>query len=96
MQDILTMLTALASVLVACRAEEIPEDGQWSKVNGVFEKESTPWIDPETPQDLRKAMRKDPYYQCWAALRRNTMEQRQQSGLQQQPYGNVLHRRGAY
>lgn len=36
--------------------------------------------DPETPQDLRKAMRKDPYYQCWAALRRNTMEQRQQSG----------------
>lgn len=36
--------------------------------------------DPETRQDLRKAMRKDPYYQFWAALRRNTMEQRQQSG----------------
>ena len=33
-----------------------------------------------TRQQVRKAMRKDPYYQCWAALRRNTMEQRQQAG----------------
>ena len=36
--------------------------------------------DLETRQQVRDAMRQDPYYQCWAALRRNTMEQRQQAG----------------
>jgi len=34
----------------------------------------------ETRQQVRDAMKKDPFYQCWAALRRNTMEQRQQAG----------------
>lgn len=34
----------------------------------------------ETRQQVRDAMRKDPHYQSWAALRRNTMEQRQQAG----------------
>lgn len=36
--------------------------------------------DLATSQQVRSAMREDPYYQCWAALRRNTMEQRQQAG----------------
>lgn len=48
------------------------------RVKPAFKKEQG--REPETRQDLRRAMRKDPYYQCWAALRRNTMEQRQQSG----------------
>lgn len=34
----------------------------------------------QTRQQVRDAMRSDPFYQCWAALRRNTMEQRQQAG----------------
>ena len=51
-----------------------------------FEKRVAPAFKKETGKDLttrqqvRDAMRKDPYYQCWAALRRNTMEQRQQAG----------------
>ena len=48
------------------------------RVKPAFKKEKG--REPQTRQDLRKAMRKDPYYQFWAALRRNTMEQRQQSG----------------
>lgn len=36
--------------------------------------------DLATSQQVRVAMRKDPHYQHWAALRRNTMEQRQQAG----------------
>jgi ubiquinone/menaquinone biosynthesis C-methylase UbiE len=30
--------------------------------------------------ELREAMKKDPVYQCWSALRRSTMEMRQQNG----------------
>ncbi len=51
-----------------------------------FEKRVAPGFKKETGSDLqtrqqvRVAMRQDPYYQCWAALRRNTMEQRQQAG----------------
>jgi ubiquinone/menaquinone biosynthesis C-methylase UbiE len=33
-----------------------------------------------TRHDVRKALLKDPYYQTWSALRRMTMEQRQQAG----------------
>ncbi|RMF12702.1 MAG: class I SAM-dependent methyltransferase, partial [Alphaproteobacteria bacterium] len=36
--------------------------------------------DPETRQEVRKAMSRDPHYQIWSALRRNTMEMRQQAG----------------
>lgn len=51
-----------------------------------FEKRVAPTYRKETGKDLathqqvRSAMRKDPVYQHWAALRRNTMEQRQQAG----------------
>ena len=36
--------------------------------------------DPETRQEVRKAMNRDPLHQMWSALRRNTMEMRQQAG----------------
>jgi ubiquinone/menaquinone biosynthesis C-methylase UbiE len=51
-----------------------------------FEKRVTPAYKkakgrpPATSQEVRDEMRKDPYYQVWAALRRNTMEMRQQAG----------------
>lgn len=48
------------------------------RVAPAFKKETGK--DFETRQQVRNAMRTDPYYQCWAALRRNTMEQRQQAG----------------
>ncbi|KAG7348887.1 beta-glucan synthesis-associated protein (SKN1)-domain containing protein [Nitzschia inconspicua] len=32
----------------------IMDDGEWSKINGFFEKENSPWIDPDTPLDARK------------------------------------------
>ena len=35
---------------------------------------------PKTRHDVRKALLKDPTYQTWSALRRLTMEQRQQAG----------------
>ena len=35
---------------------------------------------PRTRHDVRKALLKDPTYQTWSALRRLTMEQRQQAG----------------
>lgn len=35
---------------------------------------------PETRHEVRKAMQGDLHYQLWSALRRNTMEQRQQAG----------------
>jgi len=35
---------------------------------------------PETRDEVREAMRSVPYYQFWSALRRNTMEMRQQAG----------------
>lgn len=30
------------------------KDGEWSKINGFFEKENSPWIDPDTPVESRK------------------------------------------
>ena len=48
------------------------------RVNPAFKKETGK--DLATTPQVRNAMRKDSYYQCWAALRRNTMEQRQQAG----------------
>ena len=36
--------------------------------------------DPKTRQEVRKAMNADPLHQMWSALRRNTMEMRQQAG----------------
>ena len=36
--------------------------------------------EPATRQEIRKAMLDDSAYQVWSALRRNTMEQRQQAG----------------
>ncbi|MCW5580179.1 MAG: methyltransferase domain-containing protein, partial [Luteimonas sp.] len=35
---------------------------------------------PQTRHEVRKAMAADPVYQTWSALRRNTMEMRQQAG----------------
>jgi ubiquinone/menaquinone biosynthesis C-methylase UbiE len=35
---------------------------------------------PATRQELRACMEKDPYYQSWSSIRRNTMEMRQQAG----------------
>jgi len=35
---------------------------------------------PKDRHDVRKALLTDPYYQAWSALRRATMEQRQQAG----------------
>ena len=35
---------------------------------------------PESRHEVRKAMAADPVYQTWSALRRNTMEMRQQAG----------------
>jgi beta-glucanase (GH16 family) len=60
----MTRLTTSCAILiplifchgVASSSSAFPEDEQWSKVNGVFEKESTPWIDPETPESARKTM----------------------------------------
>ncbi|MEZ5474785.1 MAG: methyltransferase domain-containing protein [Steroidobacteraceae bacterium] len=36
--------------------------------------------DPSDRHEIRAAMRGDPYYQMWSALRRNAMEMRQQAG----------------
>ncbi|RMB12234.1 class I SAM-dependent methyltransferase [Eilatimonas milleporae] len=36
--------------------------------------------DPENRHEIRRAMNKDPYHRFWSALKRNTMEQRQQAG----------------
>ncbi|MBU2980026.1 class I SAM-dependent methyltransferase [Alteromonas sp. C1M14] len=36
--------------------------------------------DPETRHEVRALMSEDPYYQWWSALRRSTMEMRQQAG----------------
>ena len=35
---------------------------------------------PRTRQDVRRCMERDPYYQTWSSIRRNTMEMRQQAG----------------
>src|SRR5690606_9989637 len=35
---------------------------------------------PKNRQEVRVAMSRDPYYQWWSALRRSTMEMRQQAG----------------
>lgn len=35
---------------------------------------------PKDRREVRKLMESDPYYQIWSALRRNTMEMRQQNG----------------
>ncbi|MEM8889314.1 MAG: hypothetical protein AAGD28_15155 [Bacteroidota bacterium] len=36
--------------------------------------------DIETREEVKEAMKKDPHYQAWSALRRCTMEMRQQAG----------------
>lgn len=36
--------------------------------------------EPKSRSDIRRAMNNEPYYQIWGALRRNTMEMRQQAG----------------
>ena len=36
---------------------------------------------PENRKEVRKALSEEPLYQAWSALRRNTMEMRQQAGL---------------
>jgi ubiquinone/menaquinone biosynthesis C-methylase UbiE len=51
-----------------------------------YEKRVEPAFKQENGRDfasrdeVREAMKKDPYYQTWSALRRNTMEMRQQNG----------------
>ena len=56
------------------------------KVRVAYEKRARPAFEqaegrsPQTRQEVRKAMLGDPTYQTWSALRRNTMEMRQQAG----------------
>lgn len=56
------------------------------KVRVAYEKRAKPAFEktqgrePQTRQEVRKAMLGDPIYQTWSALRRNTMEMRQQAG----------------
>ncbi|MGY8963772.1 MAG: class I SAM-dependent methyltransferase [Rhodospirillales bacterium] len=49
-----------------------------NRVSPKYEKETGHAL--KTRQQVRQAMLGDSYYQSWAALRRNTMEQRQQAG----------------
>jgi SAM-dependent methyltransferase len=54
-------------------------------VKTAFEQRVAPRVEAEgghfeDRHDVRKALLKDPYYQTWSALRRMTMEQRQQAG----------------
>jgi SAM-dependent methyltransferase len=54
-------------------------------VKTAFERRVAPRVEAqggrfETRHDVRKALLDDPYYQTWSALRRMTMEQRQQAG----------------
>lgn len=54
-------------------------------VRTVFENRVQPNLPAEDEKsmsrhDIRKALLRDPYYQTWSALRRATMEQRQQAG----------------
>jgi ubiquinone/menaquinone biosynthesis C-methylase UbiE len=48
------------------------------RVEPAFKKEQG--RDFKTRDEVREAMKKDSYYQTWSALRRNTMEMRQQNG----------------
>ena len=56
------------------------------KVRESYEKRVRPAFEqregraPESRHEVRKAMAADPVYQTWSALRRNTMEMRQQAG----------------
>ena len=56
------------------------------KVSESYEKRVKPAFEqregraPESRHEVRKAMAADPVYQTWSALRRNTMEMRQQAG----------------
>ena len=56
------------------------------KVRESYEKRVKPAFEqregraPESRHEVRKAMAADPVYQTWSALRRNTMEMRQQAG----------------
>lgn len=56
------------------------------KVRESYEKRVKPAFEqregraPESRHEVRKAMAADPVYQTWSALRRNTMEMRQQTG----------------
>lgn len=36
--------------------------------------------EPQTRREVRNCMERDPYYQSWSSIRRNTMEMRQQAG----------------
>jgi SAM-dependent methyltransferase len=54
-------------------------------VKTAFEQRVAPRVEAQgghfsNRHDVRKALLKDPYYQTWSALRRMTMEQRQQAG----------------
>jgi SAM-dependent methyltransferase len=54
-------------------------------IKTVFDKRVAPQVTAaggrfENRHDVRKALLEDPYYQAWSALRRMTMEQRQQAG----------------
>jgi beta-glucanase (GH16 family) len=51
---VFSSLTRCSGQTRASKAAEEVSDGEWSKVGGVFEKENSPWIDPDTPEDARK------------------------------------------
>ena len=46
----------ISSFLPSCYSQHNDDDGKWSKMYGSYEKESSPWIDPDTPDDARKIM----------------------------------------
>ncbi|MFV3076884.1 methyltransferase domain-containing protein [Niveispirillum fermenti] len=49
-------------------------------VKAAFEARIAPGRDFKNRHDVRRALVQDPYWQVWSALRRNTMEMRQQAG----------------
>ncbi len=49
-------------------------------VKVAYDARIAPTLEPKTRHDVRKALLKDPAFQTWSALRRATMEQRQQAG----------------
>jgi ubiquinone/menaquinone biosynthesis C-methylase UbiE len=49
-------------------------------VGKAYEARVEPKLNPKSRHDIRKALLNDPMFQTWSALRRATMEQRQQAG----------------
>lgn len=72
--DFLANLNGYLSTRLAPKVQE----AYHQRVKPAFEKEAG--RSPETRHEVRKAMAVDPIYQTWSALRRSSMEMRQQAG----------------